>query len=161
MAEEQHKRQILRDVFGTSSSDDSETETETENDESPQLPSPLQQTTKNPSRVWDRIQEINGLWFCKEFLSVDEQSALLADIANEGWFTEETHNQAMKFGDLPCWAIELSNLIRDALSSGYDYDVTRNDMETMIDNACVLPSHLLWRKPFFDQFIVNVYQPDE
>ncbi|GAB2270762.1 hypothetical protein Dimus_005631 [Dionaea muscipula] len=165
MTEEQ---KLLRDVFGSSSS-----ESESEDDKLSHLPLPSHRTvsgneasilssvaTTNSSWNWEPIKGINGLWFCKEFLSLQQQSALLSAILNEGWFTEETHNQAMKFGDLPCWAIELSNSIRDSTSpTYYDYDLVGSEMDTINDEAFVIPSHLLWREPFFDQLIVNVYRP--
>lgn len=65
--------------------------------------------------------------------------------------------QAMRFGDLPTWAIKLSNSIREAvLLSDNDLASCDGDKE-----ACPLASDLLWREPLFDQLIVNVYQPGE
>lgn len=52
----------------------------------------------------------------------------------------------MRFGDLPSWAIELSDLILESVES--------------VDLP-VLPADLLWREPLFDQLIVNLYQPGE
>ena len=67
----------------------------------------------------------------------------------------------MRFGDLPSWAVELSALIREAIcvgdaSVGLDAEVTNED-----EDACPLPSDLLWREPFFDQMIANRYKPGE
>lgn len=63
----------------------------------------------------------------------------------------------MRFGDLPTWAIKLSNSIREAvLLSDIDLASCDGDKE-----ACPLASDLLWREPLFDQLIVNVYQPGE
>ncbi|CAN8237770.1 unnamed protein product [Cochlearia groenlandica] len=95
---------------------------------------------------WERIESINGLWICRNFLSVHNQSDLLTAIFNEGWFVEESNNQAMRFGDLPSWANKLSDLILETVESV--------DLQ-------VLPADLLWRKPLFDQLIVNLYQPGE
>ncbi|RID43294.1 hypothetical protein BRARA_I00161 [Brassica rapa] len=96
--------------------------------------------------VWERVEKINGLWLCRNFLSVHHQSHLLSAILNEGWFVEESINQAMRFGDLPSWATELSDLILESVES--------------VDLP-VLPADLLWREPLFDQLIVNLYQPGE
>ncbi|KAL0712587.1 hypothetical protein Bca4012_019565 [Brassica carinata] len=96
--------------------------------------------------VWERVEKINGLWLCRNFLSVHHQSHLLSAILNEGWFVEESINQAMRFGDLPLWATELSDLILESVES--------------VDLP-VLPADLLWREPLFDQLIVNLYQPGE
>ena len=52
----------------------------------------------------------------------------------------------MRFGDLPSWATELSDLILESVES--------------VDLP-VLPADLLWREPLFNQFIVNLYQPGE
>ncbi|CAH8273402.1 unnamed protein product [Arabidopsis lyrata] len=98
------------------------------------------------STVWERVEEINGLWLCRNFLSIAHQSDLLSAILNEGWFVEESINQAMRFGDLPSWATELSDLIRETVES--------------VDLP-VLSADLLWREPLFDQLIVNLYQPGE
>lgn len=70
--------------------------------------------------------------------------------------------QAMRFGDLPPWALELSYSIREnILLSGYisksiDLMTSDNSKET-----CPFPSELLWREPLFNQLIVNIYQPGE
>ncbi|CAH8352465.1 unnamed protein product [Eruca vesicaria subsp. sativa] len=96
--------------------------------------------------VWERVEKINGLWLCRNFLSVHHQSHLLSAILNEGWFVQESINQAMRFGDLPSWATELSDLILESLESV---------------ELPVLPADLLWREPLFDQLIVNLYQPGE
>jgi len=67
----------------------------------------------------------------------------------------------MRFGDLPSWAVELSTLIREAIcvgdvNIGVDSEMTNED-----EDACPLPSDLLWREPLFDQMIVNRYNPGE
>lgn len=67
----------------------------------------------------------------------------------------------MRFGDLPSWAVELSALIREAIcvgdaSAGLGAEATNED-----EDACPLPSDLLWREPFFDQMIANRYRPGE
>lgn len=56
--------------------------------------------------------------------------------------------QAMRFGDLPSWAADLSGLIQEAAALP--------DAESH-----PIPGHLLWRDPLFDQLIVNVYAPGE
>ncbi|XVF72602.1 hypothetical protein PTKIN_Ptkin12aG0134000 [Pterospermum kingtungense] len=81
---------------------------------------------------------------------------------SEGWFTEDSHNQAMRFGDLPEWATELSNSIRKAVILG---DHVSESTDLAMSNGgtkpCLLPSNILWREPLFDQLIVNVYRPGE
>ncbi|KAL5713013.1 hypothetical protein ACHQM5_015131 [Ranunculus cassubicifolius] len=98
---------------------------------------------------WEEIKEIKGLWLCRNFLSSKDQSSLLIAIKKEGWFTEASNNQAMAFGNLPGWATELSTSIHKAVC--LSEHVGRSPM----------PSSLLWREPFFDQLIVNLYQPGE
>ncbi|XP_042516217.1 alkylated DNA repair protein alkB homolog 8 [Macadamia integrifolia] len=106
--------------------------------------------------IWHRIEEVNGLWLCREFLSPEQQSSLLSAIENEGWFTQPSHNQAMGFGNLPLWATELSAYIREVVwLSKYVFECEDGQ------EYCPLPSDLLWREPLFDQLIVNVYQPGE
>lgn len=67
--------------------------------------------------------------------------------------------QAMRFGDLPFWAVELSDQIHEVVCFG---DKEGNIGKLNLDNETyVLPPQLLSRDPFFDQLIVNVYQPGE
>lgn len=110
---------------------------------------PLYETNPN----WERFTEVNGLWLCRDFLSPQHQSSLLSAIENEGFFTKGSCNQAMRFGDLPPWAKELSRSIRKVVCYS-DYIDGENE-------ACLLSSDLLWREPLFDQLIINVYQPGE
>ncbi|XP_021763129.1 alkylated DNA repair protein alkB homolog 8 [Chenopodium quinoa] len=148
--EEDNQKNLLKQVFGGSSSSDSDT------DEHALL---LSQSITNPSFIWERIAPIKGLWFCRDFLSSQQQSSLLSSIHTEGWLTEAGHNQAMRFGDLPFWALDLSDLIHEAVCFG---DMEANSENLNLDSeAYVLPSQLLSRDPFFDQLIVNVYQPGE
>ncbi|XP_047087316.1 alkylated DNA repair protein ALKBH8 homolog [Lolium rigidum] len=78
----------------------------------------------------------------------------------EGWFSDAS-NQAMRFGDLPPWAVELSALVRECICIG-DVDVGISPGWTNEDeDACPLPSDLLWREPLFDQLIANRYKPGE
>ncbi|KNA22094.1 hypothetical protein SOVF_037130 isoform B [Spinacia oleracea] len=65
----------------------------------------------------------------------------------------------MRFGDLPFWAVELSDQIHEVVCFG---DKEGNIGKLNLDNETyVLPPQLLSRDPFFDQLIVNVYQPGE
>ena len=65
----------------------------------------------------------------------------------------------MRFGDLPPWAVELSALVREAICVGdVDASVGAGWMNEDED-ACPLPSDLLWREPLFDQLIANRYKP--
>ncbi|GMH26001.1 hypothetical protein Nepgr_027844 [Nepenthes gracilis] len=158
---EELTKKLLRDVFGESSDSDEGDQSELPLYQSvPEVASSVSISCKSTS--WERIEEVNGLWLCKDFLSPQQQLSLLSAIGNEGWFTDASHNQAMRFGDLPSWAIELSNSICEMASAG-NYDSETGDFATVNHNdaACVLPSHLLWRKPLFDQLIVNLYQPGE
>ncbi|KAL5795584.1 hypothetical protein ACOSQ2_000404 [Xanthoceras sorbifolium] len=131
---------FLKHVFGESSDSDAD-----DDDGSSQYP------------AWQRIKEIKGLCLCRDFLSPQQQASLLSAIHKEGWFTDASHNQAMRFGDLPTWATKLSSSIREVVLQD-DHDLVANEEAK---EACLLPSDLLWREPLFDQLIVNVYQPGE
>ncbi|KAF5197713.1 2-oxoglutarate (2OG) and Fe(II)-dependent oxygenase superfamily protein [Thalictrum thalictroides] len=148
MEEENENRRILNEVFGESSSeyDGEEEELQT-----------FELDSTGNSLKWEQIKEIKGLWLCKDFLSLEQQSSLLLAIENEGWFTEDSRNQAMRFGDLPVWATKLGNYIRETVLLG-DIESCHLIKE---EESCPMPSHLLWREPLFDQLIVNVYQPGE
>lgn len=150
---EEKQKTLLEAVFGESS--DSE-----DSDHHPQnrLEDSSIHSEKNPS--WEPISEINGLWLCRDFLSPQEQSSLLSAIEKEGWFSEASHNQAMRFGNLPEWATELSHSIREVVLFS-DYVSEHMDSVTCDgdEKGCLLPSEILWREPLFDQLILNVYQP--
>ncbi|XP_057483420.1 uncharacterized protein LOC130770123 isoform X2 [Actinidia eriantha] len=154
---EEH-RMILKDVFGESSdSEDDEQLKQQIQSEDPNGDGQSQLILeKSPS--WERVSEINGLWICRDLLSPQQQSSLLSSIEDEGWFTEASHNQAMRFGNLPAWAIELAKLIREVVHY-IDHDSEFADMTTCCDDkdASFFPSNLFWREPLFDQLIVNVY----
>ncbi|XP_020582657.1 uncharacterized protein LOC110026158 isoform X4 [Phalaenopsis equestris] len=112
--------------------------------------------------IWESVEGIDGLWLCREFLSDKDQNLLLSAILREGWFTESSHNQAMRFGDLPSWATDLSRLIQKAVcfsEKDPDNDLELDCEEQQIDESGPLPFNLLWREPLFDQLITNVYQP--
>lgn len=67
--------------------------------------------------------------------------------------------QAMRFGDLPEWAVELSSSIHEVILSGIyaaELESCEKGKET-----CIFPQDLLWREPLFDQLIANMYQPGE
>ncbi|XP_054819391.1 alkylated DNA repair protein ALKBH8 homolog isoform X2 [Prosopis cineraria] len=136
---------MLEQVFGLSS--DSEVEDSMhEDDRSRHL------LAQNP--IFQSVPQINGLWFCRDFLSSDQQSILLSAIRKEGWFNEALRNQAMRFGDLPTWSTELSDSIRELVF--FNDDGFQGDGQTS-----ALPWDLLWREPLFNQLIVNVYEPGE
>jgi hypothetical protein len=67
----------------------------------------------------------------------------------------------MRFGDLPPWAVELSTLVRECICIGdVDVGISPGWMNEDED-ACPLPSDLLWREPLFDELIANRYKPGE
>ncbi|XP_028771183.1 alkylated DNA repair protein ALKBH8 homolog [Neltuma alba] len=136
---------IFEQVFGLSS--DSEAENSTHEDDQS-----LHVLIQNP--IFQSVLQINGLWFCRDFLSSDQQHILLSAIQNEGWFKEASRNQAMRFGDLPAWSTKLSDSIRELVLFGDDG--FQGDGQTS-----ALPWDLLWREPLFNQLIVNVYEPGE
>ncbi|CAN1168714.1 Uncharacterized protein P8A3.02c [Linum perenne] len=121
--------------------------------------------------IWEPIVEIGGLWLCRDFLSPQQQSSLLSSLRQgmltipgfgfaEGWFGEASSNnqclmllvsrKAMRFGDLPPWAIELSDSVREVVVLGEE-----------VTGEGPFSTHILWREPLFDQLIANVYQPGE
>ena len=68
----------------------------------------------------------------------------------------------MRFGNLPQWAIELSNSIKEAVFVGHYLSESMNlPTHDKGKEAYPLPPELLWREPLFDQLIVNTYQPGE
>ncbi|KAH9298187.1 hypothetical protein KI387_029869, partial [Taxus chinensis] len=144
----------LRDVFGDSDSDsDSSFHT--------QVGSKEKQVIET---VWEQVKEINGLWLCKNFLSPQQQEELLHCIQQERWFEEPPKNQAMRFGDLPEWALKLCGQVQFAICS-YPAVCKICNISTSCsheDEKCMpLSLELLGREPLFDQMIVNVYQPAE
>ncbi|KAL5203733.1 hypothetical protein ABZP36_008604 [Zizania latifolia] len=139
-------RAALREAFGDSSDSDSGKPV------GASLPRSREQWR------WEAVAEVRGLWLCAAFLSADEQSRLLAAIQREGWFSDE-HNQAMRFGDLPPWIVELSALIHEAICVGEVDLGCGAELTDEDEDACPLPSDLLWREPLFDQLIANRYKP--
>lgn len=67
--------------------------------------------------------------------------------------------QAMRFGDLPGWAVELSSSIHEAIL--FSNCVAELENCGKGEETCIFPQDLLWREPLFDQLIVNMYQPGE
>lgn len=137
--------QVFTDVFGQSDSD-SDTDGEV-----------------HPKNTWKKIDEISGLWLCKGFLTAIQQEDLLSAVNAEGWFMDGAHNQAMRFKELPRWALQLSNLIYNATRSYVLANDSLSLYSSSQDGTSDLPLNLdlLWRVPFFDQMIVNRYQPGE
>ncbi|CAN1168716.1 Uncharacterized protein L905 [Linum perenne] len=135
MDESHWQKELMRDAFGESS--------ESEEDEA--IGDELGHS------IWEPIVEIGGLWLCRDFLSPQQQSSLLSSLRQEGWFGEaSSNNQAMRFGDLPPWAIELSDSVREVVVLGEE-----------VTGEGPFSTHILWREPLFDQLIANVYQPGE
>ncbi|PIN06681.1 tRNA (carboxymethyluridine(34)-5-O)-methyltransferase [Handroanthus impetiginosus] len=163
---EEELKAILREAFGDSSSDsDGEPSHDRPgrvkaNDSSHEIVRP--DTIFGDSHIWEPITEINGLWICRDLLSGDQQSSLLSALEKDGYLSEASHNQAMRFGDLPPWALELSYLIRESVvMSGYSSESTDLINSDECNETCLFPSELLWREPLFNQLIVNIYQPGE
>ncbi|XP_031111373.1 alkylated DNA repair protein alkB homolog 8 [Ipomoea triloba] len=151
-------KEILREAFGESS--DSEAEDELRELKSSSIVE--SESIFGAKRSWEQITEINGLWLCRDFLSSDQQCLLISAIQAEGWFTEASQNQAMRFGDLPEWAVELSNSIRDViLFNNYVQEPPGLANCGNGHEATLFPPDLLWREPLFDQLIANVYEPGE
>ncbi|CAA0828197.1 2-oxoglutarate (2OG) and Fe(II)-dependent oxygenase superfamily protein [Striga hermonthica] len=70
--------------------------------------------------------------------------------------------QAMRFGNLPPWANELSCIIREnVLLDGFSSKCMGPKVSDSNKESHIFPSEILWREPLFDQFIVNIYQPGE
>lgn len=70
--------------------------------------------------------------------------------------------QAMRFGDLPPWIIELSDSVREGILLSYPaLDPLDMGSKQRRNEIYPFPSNLLWREPLFDQLIVNVYHPGE
>lgn len=68
----------------------------------------------------------------------------------------------MRFGNLPAWASEISNSIRErVLLNDPGLDPMSLGTYYGANEECPFPSDLLWREPLFDQLIVNAYQPGE
>lgn len=117
------------------------------------------------SHMWSPVEHVRGLWRCAAFLKPSEQERLVDAIEAEGWFTRPSHNQAMRFGDLPGWAATLSSLLYASISSTKNCDKLGTTgpgvPEAPSGHEVPLASNLLERVPLFDQMIVNSYQPGE
>ncbi|KAJ8510879.1 hypothetical protein OPV22_001313 [Ensete ventricosum] len=164
------QRRALEEAFGESSDSGGDNDDEFEfsfSSSSSRSSSLLHCLLKQGDGVplsWEMVDGVKGLWLCRGFLCSAQQSSLLSAIRREGWFDEGCHNQAMRFGDLPGWAVELSRLVREAVR--YSDTSPGEGKESTLGNhheeACwPLPLDLLWREPLFDQLIVNVYNPGE
>ncbi|KAK3041498.1 hypothetical protein RJ639_000475 [Escallonia herrerae] len=162
------QKALLKDAFGESS--DSEGDDHRQQQQQRQLErlefvdcvdEAASQSIFGTNPTWQQITGINGLGLCRDFLSPQQQSLLLSHIQKEGWFTEASHNQAMRFGDLPAWATELCNSIREVVQFSDFVSETWDKSFNKVKEACIFPSDLLWREPLFNQLIVNIYQPGE
>ncbi|GLJ49475.1 hypothetical protein SUGI_1048230 [Cryptomeria japonica] len=151
----------LKDVFGDS---DSEDESHPLSRPSIRCNPPPMTKKQLAQNVWEPVKEINGLWLCRNFLSLQQQNDILYCIQQERWFEEPSKNQVMRFGNLPAWVLKLSGLVQCALCS-YGVVCKICNISTSCahddENYCHLPVDLLWREPLFDQMIVNAYQPGE
>ncbi|KAF3622332.1 putative DEAD-box ATP-dependent RNA helicase 24 [Capsicum annuum] len=155
-------KSIVREAFGESSNSEGEEEEYLDAHSAENLENGKRLSSESvfgESHNWESITEIDGLWLCKDFLSTHQQSNLLSSIQKEGWFAASSSNQAMRFGDLPGWAVELSSSIHEVILFS-NYAAELENYETGKE-ACIFPQDLLWREPIFDQLIVNMYQPAE
>ncbi|KAI3506631.1 hypothetical protein L1887_21191 [Cichorium endivia] len=148
-------KKLIQEAFGESSEDSDDDDHQQQLEGSSTVAEAQFIFGENPK--WERISEIKGLSLCRDFLIPDQQSTLLASILQEGWFSDASHNQAMRFGDLPTWAKELTTCIREVIQySDYNPESMKKDEQEVI-----FPSELLHREPLFNQLIVNSYQPGE
>lgn len=69
----------------------------------------------------------------------------------------------MRFGELPSWAIELSDSIRDVVLSSYRDVLDPVELGSCngLNEAFPFLPDLLSKDPLFDQLIVNLYHPGE
>ncbi|CAM8896032.1 unnamed protein product [Rhodiola kirilowii] len=149
---------LLREVFGESSDEENDSE-EFRDADSLSVEDPIE-PSDGLSPNWTRIDELPGLWICQDFISAQEQASFLSEIEKEGWFSEASRNQAMRFGNLPQWALELSNYIHEALFFNEHRSSTLDRVSCNgRHHAHSLPLDILRREPLFDQLIVNLYQP--
>ncbi len=79
------------------------------------------------------------------------------------WWT-----QAMRFGRLPDWALDLSSQIRNSVLKFKSMDSKCSTKAEPISSPsmaaqsqCPLPEDILLREPLFDQMIANSYEPGE
>lgn len=79
------------------------------------------------------------------------------------WWT-----QAMRFGRLPDWALDLSSQIHNSVLKFKSMDSkcsTKTDPisspSMAVQSQCPLPEDILLREPLFDQMIANSYEPGE
>ncbi|KAI3409429.1 Fe2OG dioxygenase domain-containing protein [Psidium guajava] len=158
---------LLKQAFGESSDEEGGQLDGLEAAEGSERESPSRlphRSTPCQGPTWAPIEEIIGLWLCGDFLSPEQQHSLLSAVEEEGWFTEASHNQAMRFGSLPAWATGLSNSIREAILLGDFVPGFELSNADAYKDSClfpILPFELLGREPLFDQLIVNLYQPGE
>jgi hypothetical protein len=76
--------------------------------------------------------------------------------------------QAMRFGRLPDWALDLSSQIRNSVLKFKSMDLKCSKKTDPISSPsmaaqsqCPLPEDILLREPLFDQMIANSYEPGE
>ncbi|XP_056689005.1 uncharacterized protein [Spinacia oleracea] len=96
-----NQRKLLEDVFGGSSSDTDIEEFMESSSSSHHFPSTdnkrglinLSHSTTNPNPSWKHIADIKGLWLCRDFLSLQQQSSLLSSVQTasleQKWDDEE------------------------------------------------------------------------
>uniref|UniRef100_A0A803P675 DUF1985 domain-containing protein n=1 Tax=Cannabis sativa TaxID=3483 RepID=A0A803P675_CANSA len=105
---------------------------------------------------------LDGFFVDKNLDEIGKEKSLeIDDVGSQGWLSEASHNQATRFGELPSWAMALSDSIHDAVLSCSIHVPT--DLESCNGRRNELlspfPSDFLWRQPLFDQLIANLYHP--
>lgn len=109
---------------------------------------------------WHSIEAVPGLWHGTSFLKPQEEQSLVNAIEDEGWFTEPLHNQAMRFGELPGWALTLSSRISSSICA-FNREQPEGIVCQKSSRDAPLADDILYKEPLFDQMIVNSYQPGE
>ncbi|KAG6544080.1 hypothetical protein Mapa_014497 [Marchantia paleacea] len=147
--------ELFSSVFGDTDSDDDDDDVFGSEDEL------AEEWESNRSHQWLKVDGVEGLWHCSQFLSAQQQDSLTKAIAAEGWLSHPQQNQAMRFGDLPEWAHDLCGLICSSIRayrSGTEFQHSEGKIEGTV---APLPRQILEREPLFDQMIANSYQPGE
>ncbi|CAK9868748.1 unnamed protein product [Sphagnum jensenii] len=152
---ENDHRLLFSSIFGDSDSEESEDW--------------LYGSPHHTNERWESVEHVDGLWRCNHFLSPNQQQRILKAIETDcGVFLYLWWTQAMRFGRLPDWALELSSQIHNSVLKFKSMDSkcsTKTDPisspSMAAQSQCPLPEDILLREPLFDQMIANSYEPGE